>query len=201
MPEQPITTIRGKVVNPEGHMLRVEAYHRESGKLLGSARTDSEGRFQIAEAMDVAQVEFRVVPETPAVAVRAETPCCGPDDTIDEPSAEIQLVVNQKPESLRQAPAFRAIAIHSYADLLAQEEEILARIERFPNGGNLFMIHPFMLFEEIGVELSAEAKREIEKREPHLRGLSPTPYRALRKNGAARQNVRFHIKGLFRRRK
>jgi hypothetical protein len=188
MPEQPIT-IRGKVVNTEGASLRVEAYHRESGKLLGSARTDPEGRFQIAQTLDVADVEFRVVPET--------QPCCG-GETSDEQTVEVELVLHHK---TTETPTFKPLQINTYADLLAHEDEILGRIERFPNGGNLFMIHPFMLFEEIGVEISAEAKREIEKKEPHLRGLSPTPYRALRKNGAARQNVRFHIKGLFRRRK
>lgn len=93
---------------------------------------------------------------------------------------------------------FSEIKINSLKDLERNETEILKRIEVTPNGGNLFMIHPFMLLADIGVNLSEQAKKEIVKVEPHLNALSQTPYRAL-KQSKAKQNVRFHIHGLFRR--
>ncbi len=96
-------------------------------------------------------------------------------------------------------PPVRRLRIDSYAELLKHEREILRRIEAVPNGGTLFLIHPFLLFEDIGVDLSERAKAEVLAAEPRLAGLSPVPYRAL-KASKSPQNYRIRLRGLFERR-
>ena len=96
-------------------------------------------------------------------------------------------------------PETNPLSIDSYADLLKYEPEILSRIEALPNGGNLFLIHPFLLLEEIGVALSPQAKDEILAFEPRLSALSEVPYRAL-KASDAEQRLQVRLKGLFSRR-
>jgi hypothetical protein len=91
------------------------------------------------------------------------------------------------------------LKVDSFDELMKHEKEILERIERIPNGGQLFLIHPFMLLRDIGVELSERAEQEIRQHEPRLTGLSTVPYQAL-KNSKERQRVRFHLRGLFERR-
>lgn len=91
------------------------------------------------------------------------------------------------------------LKVDSFYELMKHEKEILERIERMPNGGQLFLIHPFMLLQDIGVALSERAEQEILECEPRLTGLSAVPYHAL-KNSKEEQNVRFHLRGLFERR-
>jgi hypothetical protein len=81
---------------------------------------------------------------------------------------------------------------------MQNEKEVLDRIARYPNGGNLFMIHPFLLLADVAVELSDAAKQGILKAQPEISGLSRVPYDAL-KSADGKQKVRFHVKGLFRR--
>lgn len=92
---------------------------------------------------------------------------------------------------------WKKLRIDSFAELMKHEKEILKRIGDTPNGGNLFMIHPLMLFEDIGVMLSKKATVEVIKHEPHLSALSALPYKVL-KASKAKQLVRFNIKGLFK---
>jgi hypothetical protein len=91
------------------------------------------------------------------------------------------------------------LQVNSFEELMEHETDIVARIEDTPNGGQLFLIHPFLLLKDIGVALSAKAEDEIRKHEPHLTGLSAIPYEALKKN-KEKQQVRFHVRGLFQRR-
>jgi hypothetical protein len=91
------------------------------------------------------------------------------------------------------------LKINSFHELLEHEREIIKRIEDVQNGGNLFMINPFMLFVDIGVILSENAREDIIKHQPELSGLSPTPYNAL-KQSSEPQSFRYHIRGLFPRR-
>jgi hypothetical protein len=90
------------------------------------------------------------------------------------------------------------LKVDSLEELLKHEAEIVKRIEQIPNGGNLFLIHPFMLLADAGVELSENAKKQIISHEPHLSGLSAVPYHAL-KASKAKQNFRVHLRGLFER--
>lgn len=92
------------------------------------------------------------------------------------------------------------LCVESLEELMEHEQEILKRIADTSNGGQLFLIHPFLLLKDIGVALSAHAEEEIRRREPHLSGLSPIPYRALR-NSRAEQPIRVNLHGLFERRK
>ena len=92
---------------------------------------------------------------------------------------------------------FSPIEIRSFAELRREEPQILNRIAETTNGGNLFMLHPFRLFADIGVRLTPELEAELVRRFPELSGLSPTPYDALKAAGGL-QKVRFHIRGLFR---
>ncbi|HEX8177267.1 MAG TPA: hypothetical protein VF543_19420 [Pyrinomonadaceae bacterium] len=107
---------------------------------------------------------------------------------------------NDQPDR-RPAPAGaeRRLEIGSYDELIRNEPEILRRIKAMPNGGALFLINPFLLFEDIGVVLSDTAKREVLTAEPRLAGLSAIPYRAL-KTSRSRQNYRVNVRGLFERR-
>lgn len=91
------------------------------------------------------------------------------------------------------------LKVDSFDELMKNEKEIVDRINRFPNGTQLFLIHPFMLLKDIGVELSARAEQDIRRHEPQITGLSAVPYNAL-KNSKEKQNVRFHLRGLFERR-
>jgi hypothetical protein len=93
--------------------------------------------------------------------------------------------------------AYSPLKVRSFEQLLREEETILRRISEFPNGGNLFMIHPLRLFAEIGVMLTPELEAQLVRRFPELSGLSTPPYDAL-KSSKAEQKVRFHIRGLFR---
>ncbi|MBI3016111.1 MAG: hypothetical protein HYY65_13860 [Candidatus Tectomicrobia bacterium] len=62
-----------------------------------------------------------------------------------------RLALDLQPD--REESTVNRLSIGSYAELLKHEQEILRRIRAVPNGGNLFLIHPFLLFEDIGVEL------------------------------------------------
>ena len=87
------------------------------------------------------------------------------------------------------------LIIDSYRVLLSHEREILERIRRTPNGGRLFLIEPFRLLAEIGVEITPAARDEIVAIHPGLKGISSTPYDAL-KASRERQSLRFHIRRL-----
>ena len=98
-----------------------------------------------------------------------------------------------------QRPAAPWLTINSFDELIKNEKSILERIEKTPNGANLFMVNPFLLLADIGVQVSEQAQSEILKANPNISGLSRTPYAAL-KRSTARQNVNFRLKGLFQRR-
>ena len=91
------------------------------------------------------------------------------------------------------------LQIDSFDDLLAHEEEIVARINELRNGGNLFLANPLLLLEDIGVALSEEAKAQIIESEPSLSALSAKPYQSLKRSRVT-QNLQVELNGLFRRR-
>lgn len=90
------------------------------------------------------------------------------------------------------------IVIHTFEELLEYEQEVVDRINATPKGGNLFMAHPFLLLEELGVQLTDEVIEEIKDREPYLSALSPISYYTLRETQED-QHIRYHLRGLFRR--
>ena len=91
------------------------------------------------------------------------------------------------------------LQVNSFDELIQHEQEILERIAEMQNGGNLFLSHPFMLFKDIGVDLSEEARIEIMRHEPHLTALSETAYNAL-KESQEDQDIQVEVRGLFQRR-
>ena len=95
--------------------------------------------------------------------------------------------------------SWKKIKIGSFEELIKHEQEIIKRIATTHNGGNLFIIHPLMLLSDVGVDLSEGAIKEILEHEPHLSGLSSTPYKAL-KASKEKQMARFRVHGLFRKR-
>jgi hypothetical protein len=88
------------------------------------------------------------------------------------------------------------VRIGTYADLMEAEPAILKKIQQLNNGGYLFMIHPFLLMQDLGVEISQEVKEEILKRCPELSALSPVPYRAIKRSGVT-QSIHVNLNGLF----
>jgi hypothetical protein len=88
--------------------------------------------------------------------------------------------------------------IGSFDELEQHQPAILERIAELPNGGNLFLAHPLLLLEELGVELTEDFQRELLAQEPSLATLSRAPYEALKRSGAP-QEVRVRLSGLFRR--
>ena len=89
------------------------------------------------------------------------------------------------------------LKIDSFKELLDNEKEIVKRINKMPNGGNLFLINAFMLFEDIGVQLNDKVKKEIISIEPSLSSISSLPYNAQKRNN--QKHFRVHVKGLFKR--
>jgi hypothetical protein len=100
-----------------------------------------------------------------------------------------------KAKTGKAAHRFPPITINSYAELLKQEPIILKRIAEVPNGGNLFMAHPFQLLADVGVVLSKQVESHILRLHPELSNLSLAPYNAVKAAGA--QSVRYNIRGLF----
>ncbi|MBF5043198.1 hypothetical protein FGE12_12435 [Aggregicoccus sp. 17bor-14] len=87
--------------------------------------------------------------------------------------------------------------IESFDDLARHQAAILERIEQLPSGGNLFLLHPFLLLEDLGVELGEDFKRGLVAKQPALATLSEQPYRALRAGGRTPQAVQVRLRGLF----
>lgn len=90
------------------------------------------------------------------------------------------------------------ISINTFDDLLSQEKKIIEIINEMPNGGNLFMAHPFKLLEDMGIHLSEELIQEIKSREPYESGFSEDSYNAILRS-TVKQTIHFHLSGLFRR--
>jgi hypothetical protein len=94
---------------------------------------------------------------------------------------------------IREGP----IQITSLEQLHAHEPEILERIAAMPNGGQLFLTNPFMLLDELGVELDDGVRAQIVELHPEIGSATETAYRALRRT-ASDQHVKVVLEGLFR---
>lgn len=87
--------------------------------------------------------------------------------------------------------------IRTYEDLLKSEPELLKSINAIPNGGQLYLIHPLMLFAEIGIELSSEVQSEFAAQHGGAGSWSEGPYKALRRS-TSEQPSQVTLRGLFR---
>ena len=107
-------------------------------------------------------------------------------------------VAEPVPQPTDGAAAAECIVIDSFDELLANESRILDRITAIQNAGQLFLIHPFLLLADAGVQLSAAATAEIVAAQPHLASLSTTPYHALKRSRSP-QRFQVRVRGLFKR--
>lgn len=89
-------------------------------------------------------------------------------------------------------------AISSYDQLLKLEQELLQRISEIPNGGRLYLLHPLMMFSDIGIELAPAAQDEFAARHGGAGGWSEGPYNALRRS-TCEQPGKATLRSLFRR--
>jgi hypothetical protein len=83
------------------------------------------------------------------------------------------------------------IKIDSFEELVHHHLEILRRIADTHNGSNLFLAHPFMLLEDIGVIISKEVQYELLKKSPALFYLSSRAFTAIKRHGKRQPN---HVK-------
>ena len=90
------------------------------------------------------------------------------------------------------------IAIRTYDELLKSEQELLERIRLLPNGGQLYLIHPLLVFADVGAELAADVQQEFAVQHGGSGGWSEEPYRALRES-TSKQPIQVTLRGLFRR--
>lgn len=90
------------------------------------------------------------------------------------------------------------IAIRTYDELLKSEQELLERIRLLPNGGQLYLIHPLLVFADVGAELAPDVQEEFAARHGGAGGWSEVPYRALRVS-TSKQPTQVTLRGLFRR--
>lgn len=172
--------------------MRVEALDPETDRVLGQAWTDAEGNFRIRLSFRTLATEdlnktiqFRVSPHPERYVSR--------DISLDaNGNHRVGLVI------VPHKGRFTPIHLETLEQLYAQEKAILERISQIPNGGNLFLIHPFLLLGDVGVEVSPALRAQLEQLEPHLTTLSALPYQAL-KHSQDKQNVHIRVHGLFRR--
>jgi hypothetical protein len=86
--------------------------------------------------------------------------------------------------------------LETMEQLIANEQQIIAKMDALPNGGLLFVLHPFLLLADIGVEISADLKQVLIQRIPTLRSLSESTYYAVRRTQEPQINT-YHFKRLF----
>jgi len=196
--------VTGHVLQKKTHQpldgLRIEVWDKDRryDDFLGNSQTDQSGEFEITfNDSFFAEGGRDKFPDLYFKILRDERLLANTEDTIIWNAAsdtDVTIEVVDWQDETSHEP----ININSFEQLMANEAEILERIEAMPNGGNLFMIHPLMLLADVGVNLTEAAQQELLKREPKLSALSEIPYNAL-KNSQQEQNVRFHIHGLFKR--
>jgi hypothetical protein len=91
-----------------------------------------------------------------------------------------------------------SITIKTYVELLEREQELLERIIALPNGGQLYLLHPLLLFADVGAELAPDVQEEFATQHGGAGGWSEQPYRALR-GSTSEQPSQVTMRGLFRR--
>lgn len=95
-------------------------------------------------------------------------------------------------------PGNCSIAIRTYDELLKSEQELLERIRLLPNGGQLYLIHPLLVFAAVGADLAPDVQEEFAVQHGGSGGWSEEPYRALRES-TSKQPIQVTFRGLFRR--
>ena len=89
------------------------------------------------------------------------------------------------------------LTIRSLEELVLCEREILERVNRRPRGGQLFVLHPFMLLDDVGISVTDEARRQIVAAAPAMDRVSVPRYQALR-DASSPMALDVTLKALFR---
>lgn len=176
--------------------LKIEAWDKDliCDDLVGSAVSNQQGAFQIEfdesyfrELFHDRQPDlfFKVFSEGALIKSTEDSVLWN----INAGAIEIIIEVDvPAPEEL--------ILVNSIDDLNSQEKQILSRIHANPNGGFLFLAHPFLLLEEVGVKLASNVREQLISRMPELGALSTLIYDALRSHSEDFP-VQVELKGLF----
>lgn len=137
---------------------------RDDGKPAGRARVARDGRFAIDA--DDPRIRRRQPRRPPAVAVTRNGTAISPEDLeirVDRPGG---LTIDLREPPLRDG----RLRIDSLEDLRRHEVAVLRRIAGRPSGGALFLIDPWRLLTEVGVDVAESVRDEL------LTGV-PTPER------------------------
>lgn len=175
----------------------VAAYRGE--EQVGFNYTDSQGIFNIPVSVDFEPtvrgetLTFLVSTAHTQIALDA-----GPARwTTLAPDSLVTIELDDSVEGLGPPPSW--VRVDSMDSLNQHQAAILERINEIPSGGLLFTVHPFLLLEDIGVELTDTVRAEIVRHLPHLTTVSATAYQAIKANPeSARVTVR--LRGLFNKR-
>ncbi len=90
------------------------------------------------------------------------------------------------------------MVIETFGEFLQKENEIISRIQAIPNGYYMFLAHPFMMLETIGVDLGENAKKKIREIHPAIdRNVDVQLFTTLKKT-STKQPVQVKMKHLFR---
>lgn len=83
---------------------------------------------------------------------------------------------------------------------MANEDEIVRRINETPNGGNLLLLDPQRLLKDLGIHLTAQAEEEWKASQPNVfpTPTSPYVYDAMAASHPTEEGLRIVVKGLFR---
>ena len=95
---------------------------------------------------------------------------------------------------------FPELQLSSLQELLAQEDEIVRRINETPNGGNLLLLDPQRLLKDLGIQLTPEAEQELRASQPTFfpKAISPHVYDAMAASRPTEEGLQVRVKGLFR---
>lgn len=92
----------------------------------------------------------------------------------------------------------RKIRVNGFDELVNNEKKIIKRINETLNGGQLFLADPLQMLHEVGVELDEKAQGELLARNRSIqRDSCRMAFNALKRSQVP-QNVRIHLKGLFK---
>lgn len=214
MPSQESRAVRihGQVVERgSGRLLphlRVEAWDKDLifDDLVGSAVTNAQGRFDI-DVLPVHYAElcldrrpdvyFKVFRNGRVIKADADlwNAAAGDRDVLIEVRGDGGQQPGGDPGPIEE-PREPWLRADSLEDLLREEARVVERIGATPNGGNLFLAHPFQLLADLGVALSERTRREIIRVVPELSTASPAAYQAL-KASREPQTIVIRIRGLF----
>jgi hypothetical protein len=194
--------IFGRIINRKTQQavegLRIDAWDKNmiQKEPLGSVITDRHGAYQLI--FSKSYLQDRLGDRQPDLFFRIfqnDRLIHNTEDSLVSKVVAGTRRINIEVDFPAEEKSWPRLAINSLDDLRAHEKEILERIHSVPKGAHLFLVHPFRLLAECGVEVADRARREMLQQYPGLSSLSTVPYEALKKS-KEKQRIRFHIRTL-----